>query len=610
MTPSGSGWRFQTRLPAPFVVRSVSDGNFPSARTHLRVSTGPMTVREAREFGARAVEECRRVFDAGRLRLAALRSASVDGEDGRHGSMEAMNTIDAALREGIDAHAATLTAAERAVVDEVIAAGTIALKRMAERPQRTDAILDTLSRTQQSLEGVLQVARLAPNGPDGVDAAARSIVRDFARSFGRDVSALDEIAGPIVPVASDRAPANVGSGSAGTNGADGTKRADYGSTPFSEIASAYCAKLDGETPPMDVKDRNRIRKVLAGFVEWSGDPSFAACDRHLLKRYAKALEHLPYRAIDIRALKGATLTAMIEHGRRHKALRKISRATIEDGYLAFAKAAMAHFADTHDLDDPFAGVRTAPSRKKRPKQSYRPLPIPIVNAAVRNGAASGKLVAAVMPALGLLTTRRVAVLTFLHVDWLERSGEHWICRPNPLVKIEGKDVDLRHKNGFSLLPFAIHDELVRCGIVAHMQKHGYLFEPALRGRSPEAAISKRMGNLLKKAGAKGRDKGEVFHSLRANGIALYRQHVPDLVRNQSGHAPKDDHEGYDFGALTDVEHVERAATVPLPSGLDLSALGGFDLDRGRIVEERMAKAAQQAARTKSERRSRPIGRTE
>ena len=528
--------------------------------------------------------------------------------------MELLDTVDAALREGVSAHASGLNAAERAVVDEVIAAGAIALQRMAERPQRMDAILDKLSRTQQSLEGVLQVARLTPNGPDGVDDTARSIVRDFARTFGRDASAIDDVAGPIVPVISDGAATDgavtdgavtdVQPESDTTDGNDELDRADHDSTPFSKIASDYCKMLDGETRPMTLKDRNRIRAVLQGFVEWSGDPSFAACDGKLLKGYAKALEHLPVRAVNIPALKGATLAAMIEHGRNNKCLPKIKGGTIKDGYVAFPRAAMAHFADAHDLDDPFAGVRTAPrSRKKQPKQSYRPLPIPIVNWAIANGATSGKLVPAVMPALGVLTTRRLAVLTFLNFDWLEQVGDHWVCRPDPIVQIEGEDVDLRHKNGFSLLPFAIHDELVRCGVVAHMSKHGYLFGPALRGRSPEAAISKRMRTLLKKAGAGGREKGEVFHSLRANGIVHYRQHVPDLVRNQSGHAPKDDHEGYDFGALTDMEHVERAASVPLPKNLDLSALAGFDLDRGRVVEERMVEEARRTNMTKKARRS-------
>ena len=113
---------------------------------------------------------------------------------------------------------------------------------------------------------------------------------------------------------------------------------------------------------------------------------------------------------------------MIEYGRANESVPKIRGGTIENGYVAFAKAAMAHFADVHDLADPFAGVRTAPRKKKEPKQSYRPLPIKVVNAATRNGAKSGKLVAAVMPVLAPLTTRRLAVLTFLNFDWLERPS--------------------------------------------------------------------------------------------------------------------------------------------------------------------------------------------
>ena len=59
--------------------------------------------------------------------------------------MELLDTVDAALREGVEAHAATLSATERAVVDDVIAAGAAAVQRVAQRPQRTDTVLDVLT---------------------------------------------------------------------------------------------------------------------------------------------------------------------------------------------------------------------------------------------------------------------------------------------------------------------------------------------------------------------------------------------------------------------------------------------------------------------------------
>ena len=110
----------------PLVVRSPRGAN-PSGtcRTHLRVSVSSMPVRESRRFGACAMATCRTIFVEGIVRLAILR-ARVEGGAGV-----------------TDANAHDPSDDERAVINEVVAAGATALRRMAERPAHADVITHT-----------------------------------------------------------------------------------------------------------------------------------------------------------------------------------------------------------------------------------------------------------------------------------------------------------------------------------------------------------------------------------------------------------------------------------------------------------------------------------
>ena len=613
MTRSGSGYRFQARLPAALVVRSSNGANPTKPPTHLRVSTGPMSVREARAFGRRAAAVCQRIFDEGLARLAAecgrmeRGRSMIDGKAGpTHPGMPNADAVIATKMSGADPVSIVEAAAEKLVADvarsstqgftdaqiaimnEVAAAGATALRRMVERPDDVDAIMATLLRTGQGLDGVRHVMRLAPDDTSGAEASAHAMIGEFVGAFGCDANVRPAADRPLT------APAMYGAEPTGNEqpdvepsdlDADGPR-----AMRFSTIADAYRADLDARPDKMSDKDRKRVGRMLDQFIEWAGDVTVAQCTKRMIIDYARDLHDLPSRAVFIKPLANATLPEMIAYGREHPSLSKIGQGTIKDSYVAFVRAAMKLHCDEHDIPDPFDGAKVAkPSAAT--KRSYRPLPMAVVNRAIVDGAGTSKLALGLLPTLGLLTTRRIAVLAYLHSDWLERVGDHWVCRPRAKVEIEGRTIDLRKKNDFSLLPFSIHQTLVNLGVVDHMQRHGFLFGPALRTRIPGAELSKRANRLLRGAGARGRAGGEVFHSLRSNGITLYRRYVPDLARNQSGHAPKDDHEGYDFGALTDREHVVRAATVPLPEGLDLSPLASFDLERARIVEDRMAKGS-------------------
>ena len=69
---------------------------------------------------------------------------------------------------------------------------------MAERRDRIDATLATLSGMVRKLEGVEEIARMSPGGTSGADEIARRVVGDFVSAFGGDGAAPDHVPGPIV----------------------------------------------------------------------------------------------------------------------------------------------------------------------------------------------------------------------------------------------------------------------------------------------------------------------------------------------------------------------------------------------------------------------------
>ena len=197
--------------------------------------------------------------------------------------------------------------------------------------------------------------------------------------------------------------------------------------------------------------------------------------------------------------------------------------------------------------------------------------------------------ALLLPVVGLLTARRIGLFTFLNCDWLEKVEGHYIVRPTESVVLPGRTARTPIKTDESMVPFVLHDELVRLGVVELMEERGFLFAEAMSADDPAAALSKRGNLLLKRAGAKGRAHGQTVHGIRARGITHYRAHVPQAVRLQAGHAAADEHEGYDWAEI-EPELIPTVATVPLPSGVDLSLLYSADFRRAIALEERLARA--------------------
>lgn len=226
-----------------------------------------------------------------------------------------------------------------------------------------------------------------------------------------------------------------------------------------------------------------------------------------IEDYAQDLKCLPLRADALKdesgstVLKGKSIREQIEYGRAHPELPRISQGTIANGYTAIVRSAVTWECRRARprIGDPFEDAHI-PKPPKATRRACRPLPIHVVNEAIRRASAKHSLLALLF-VLALLGTRRLAVLTYINGAWLERHGRHWVCRPTPTVTVAGETVDLPEKTPDSLKPFVLHHALVKAGVVEMMKGKTFLFAPLLTPKDPAAALSKQANRLLQQVGA-------------------------------------------------------------------------------------------------------------
>lgn len=485
-----------------------------------------------------------------------------------------------------------------------------AVRQMARGPDSARAVQATLTQTADDLRAVTTMVSAGTIAPDLVDGVARAAIGKLLGAFHGNGATLDR-----VEVGGLTAPGRL-------TDAD----IEAGDVPLLSAArDGYLVHKNGSDEQEWCKDGKRARRQIDAFIDYAGDRPLTEYGIADIEDYARDLRCLPLRADTVKdangvmILKGKPISDQIEYGRAHPELRRISQGTIKHGYIATVRSAVTWQCRRAKprLKDPFDGAQIAKPAKAT-QRSYRPLPISVVNKAISMAAAEHNLLAPLF-VLALLTTRRLAVLTYINGNWLERHGRHWVCRPTPIVTFNNHPIDLPEKTPDSLRPFVLHEALIDAGIVDAMKDGQFLFAPLLTSMAPAAALSKRTNRLLQDAGAGGRVGGEVFHSLRTGGIVHYRRHVPEAARLQAGHAAADDHEAYDFddvtgdvdstvgpndpgvdfGALNDTSLVARVATVPLPRGLDLTPLGKFDMARAITLANRNAQSqdARRASRS-------------
>ncbi|WP_412050363.1 hypothetical protein ACK6D9_01405 [Hoeflea sp. Naph1] len=349
---------------------------------------------------------------------------------------------------------------------------------------------------------------------------------------------------------------------------------------FSTAASVYLAErvtAMGE-PSKDIKTAE-MRLNL--FVELIGDHPVDRYTPTDLQAFINLMMFWPPRDKD----RPLHLTAReIIESNRDFSKGTLAKATLQDGYMGAIKPVFSNAAAQHAFDNPIKNVALKYPKSARDTISAEPLSSKKLTQLFRTCVQSPYIDDVMLPPLGLLTSRRLGLLTHLvGSDITEKFENVWVAEVDGIVIVDGKWVRRPIKTTESGLYFVLHNFLVEIGYVDWARKQGnkFLF-PQLMGLSdPAKSASQYMGRLFAKADIK-EAPGERFHSLRGDYITQAREDKKIGGRErrmQAGHAISGDvHEQYGWKTLTESE-AEIFANLPLNPKVDFSVFRDLDFDR-------------------------------
>ncbi|MBB4374137.1 hypothetical protein GGD63_006966 [Bradyrhizobium sp. cir1] len=350
---------------------------------------------------------------------------------------------------------------------------------------------------------------------------------------------------------------------------------------------------DGE----DHADIQILRLRRQTFIDVAGDRTPDEYFPSDLQTYVNKMQFWPANVTKRADMAGQSTLEILERNGDFSIAPAMAKKTMADGYLANIKTMMRHRMQDLKYHDPFYGAKVSFPKAYRPSKPREGISIEVTNRVFATGVKSNLLDEAMLPLLAKLTSRRLGLLTYLQGSDIRQKDGVWVAQTNGIVEVEDPETKKKTwkrvpvKTGESMTFYVLHNYLEEIGFISWMRKqNGFVFKEAHNHPDPSKYMSKTMQNHLKRCGAKG---GEVFHSLRGDGIdGMRRQKVDNRTRRlQAGHELGDEHERYGFRALS-AEECERLANLPLEREIDWSVFKGLDFDalaRGRRSRGRRPK---------------------
>lgn len=219
--------------------------------------------------------------------------------------------------------------------------------------------------------------------------------------------------------------------------------------------------------------------------------------------------------------------------------------------------------------------KTAPPPRQQIPPDYRAL-----QQVFKAGIDTGVLADLMLPLLGFLTGRRLAILVHLRAEDIIKYHGMWVVAPKSVVTVDGEQITIPIKTVDSLQFYVLNNFLERIGFIEWARNQtGFVFASLHEDVSdPARTASKRMGRVFDRAGVR-RDFLQTFHALRhARRNEDRDQKVdPATSRRQAGRKPGDQHDAYGGGVISRLE-VEGLASAALPSEIDWAMFHGLDFD--------------------------------
>lgn len=377
---------------------------------------------------------------------------------------------------------------------------------------------------------------------------------------------------------------------------------------YSTIAGKYFAQRETNTSPDD-KDIKTARFRASLFLELIGDHPVDTYSVTDLQAYVNLLKHWPADKDERPETKTAREILKDNHDLH---LAPLSKKTMREGYLTVVKAIFG-YAERHDgLTNHIRGAKLDYPDTARPSIPSEPLAYHKITQLLQFSVQTGELDYALLPLLGLLTGRRLALLVHLRgSDFREKFKGVWVAQTPGIIQVGEVWKRVPYKTDASITFFVIHDFLVEIGFVEWAVSLGdrFIFQELMKLADPSKSASQYMGRLFERAGIKppakkGTKRGktessrEVFHSLRGGFIDETRdQEISERdSKLQVGHeVGTDEHGKYGFRSITE-KMARKIASMELNPEIDLTSYRGLDFGK---MDRKKRSSGRKSSKTKS-----------
>lgn len=548
LTGDPSGWRFQIRLSTQFLRGGQADFRLAGRPPMVRAQIGPRSRGEARALAQQLAALCQTICAA----AAEIRNATPM-------SMQPLDPNESAL------------------VQQVIDACENAIKQAVVQPSRAVGLAKGFGAALTSLQLIQSEVAKGSGGASVITANADALTRNALTEILGVAARPDDALAALAAVSDVAPPFNVQSNMAGA----GQTRSGNSSLPlFSEISQAYIDmrnERDRKHPdiPMLILRRQVFLDVIGDHAPDQYYPSH-------LQTFVNRMQYWPANVTKRSEMDGKSTLEILE-ANKNFGLQPMAENTMRNGYIANIRTMMRHRMQDLKYQDPFAGAAISLPQAYKPPKPREGVSVEVTNRVFSNGVKSGLLDEAMFPLMAKLTSRRLGLLTFLHVDDIRQKDGVWIAQTNGIVEVQDEQTGKKTwrrvpiKTSESMPFYVLHNFLSEIGFVAWMRsRSGFIFEMAHEHSDPSKYMSKVMQNHMKRCGAKG---GEVFHSLRGDAIDEMRDaDIEGRARRlQSGHELGDVHDKYGFRALS-ARQRQHLATLKLQDDIDWSVFRGLDFD--------------------------------
>ncbi len=355
---------------------------------------------------------------------------------------------------------------------------------------------------------------------------------------------------------------------------------------FSAALADYLALREGAGVDRGTISTARMRAEV--FIAVMGDKPIDAYLPYDLQKFVNEAQHLPL-AYGKEMPESSTVRAIgpkaaIEINKKDNCWERLTRKTLEDGYLPAIKAVINYTIRIHPMPHPFGNMRLIWPKTLRPSATREALDAERLNDVFRYGVASGFLDDALLPALAQTTSRRLGLLAYMRGSDFETKHGVSIGRVDGVAfdSQKGKWYRTPYKTTESLSFFVLHKLWDECGFIdwARAQGDAFIFRQLHACADPSDAASKRCGRLLQKAGAIGCNI-EVPHALRhgAKDAMVDAAIDGETRRKQMGQSTRVDvHDDYGSNRTLTREECQKLAKLPLMKEVDWSVFKGLDFE--------------------------------